>query len=117
MTEQLDVSDLLDRATLAADSRWPGASVLDLVPLQGGVSSLTFAARLELDSAPDRRIVVKVAPPGLPPVRNRDVLRQARLLRALHGVPGVRARPRSRAREATKPRSASARRTRPRRSP
>jgi aminoglycoside phosphotransferase (APT) family kinase protein len=28
--------------------------------------------------------VVKVAPPGVPPVLNRDVLRQARLLRALH---------------------------------
>jgi aminoglycoside phosphotransferase (APT) family kinase protein len=34
--------------------------------------------------------VLKVAPPGLPPVRNRDVLRQARVLRALHGAPGVR---------------------------
>ena len=32
----------------------------------------------------DRRVVVKVAPPGLPPVLNRDVLRQARLIRALH---------------------------------
>ncbi len=29
--------------------------------------------------------MVKVAPPGVPPVLNRDVLRQARLLRALHG--------------------------------
>ena len=50
---------------------------------------LTFAARLELPEASDRRIVVKVAPPGLAPVRNRDVLRQARLLRALAGVDGV----------------------------
>jgi len=31
----------------------------------------------------ERRVVVKVAPPGVAPVRNRDVLRQARLLRAL----------------------------------
>jgi len=91
MRAQLDVSDLLDRATLAADARWPGASVLDLVALPGGVSSLTFAARLEqAGGEPDRRVVVKVAPPGLAPVRNRDVLRQARLLRALTGVPGVR---------------------------
>ena len=30
--------------------------------------------------------MVKVAPPGLAPVRNRDVLRQARLLRALRGT-------------------------------
>jgi aminoglycoside phosphotransferase (APT) family kinase protein len=87
---ELDVSDLIDRATLAADARWPGASVLDLKPLPGGVSSLTFAARLEQAGDPDRRIVVKVAPPGLAPVRNRDVLRQARLLRALTGVQGVR---------------------------
>jgi aminoglycoside phosphotransferase (APT) family kinase protein len=90
MREELDVSDLLDRATLAADARRPGATVLDLKPLPGGVSSLTFAARLEQAGEGDRRIVVKVAPPGLAPVRNRDVLRQARLLRALTGVPGVR---------------------------
>jgi aminoglycoside phosphotransferase (APT) family kinase protein len=91
MREQLDVSDLLDRATLAADARWPGASILDLVALPGGVSSLTFAARLEAPGDQrDRRVVVKVAPPGLAPVRNRDVLRQARLLRALTGVEGVR---------------------------
>jgi aminoglycoside phosphotransferase (APT) family kinase protein len=38
---------------------------------------------------PPRRVVVKVAPPGLPPVRNRDVLRQARVMAALHGAPGV----------------------------
>ena len=30
--------------------------------------------------------MVKVAPPGLPPVLNRDVLRQARVIRALHGT-------------------------------
>jgi aminoglycoside phosphotransferase (APT) family kinase protein len=30
--------------------------------------------------------VLKVAPPGLPPVRNRDVLRQGTLMRALHGA-------------------------------
>ena len=52
----------------------------DVAPLSGGASSLTYSARLG-----DRRVVVKVAPPGLPPVLNRDVLRQARVLRALHG--------------------------------
>ena len=31
-------------------------------------------------------IVLKVAPPGLPAVRNRDVLRQARLMSALHSA-------------------------------
>ncbi|MCU1602244.1 MAG: phosphotransferase family protein [Frankiales bacterium] len=51
----------------------------ELRPLTGGASSLTFVG-----VRPDgERAVVKVAPPGLPPVRNRDVLRQARLLRHL----------------------------------
>jgi aminoglycoside phosphotransferase (APT) family kinase protein len=51
----------------------------ELQPLTGGASSLTF-----LGVRPDgERAVVKVAPPGLSPVRNRDVLRQARLLRHL----------------------------------
>src|SRR6476659_8977755 len=53
----------------------------DVAPLAGGASSLTFSARVG-----DQRVVVKVAPPGLPPVLNRDVLRQARVLRALHGT-------------------------------
>ena len=47
-------------------------------PLSGGASSLTYVGALE-----GRRVVVKVAPPGVEPVRNRDVLRQARVIRAL----------------------------------
>ena len=89
MTE-LDLQELLDRATLSADARWPGAAITRLEPLHGGVSSLTFAAALTGAGEEDRRVVVKVAPPGLAPVRNRDVLRQARLLRALTAAPGVR---------------------------
>jgi aminoglycoside phosphotransferase (APT) family kinase protein len=46
------------------------------------VSSLTYLVTLDLDGT-ELRTVVKVAPPGLPPRGNRDVLRQARLLRAL----------------------------------
>jgi aminoglycoside phosphotransferase (APT) family kinase protein len=53
-----------------------------LRPLPGGASSLSYAATATVDGVA-RGVVVKVAPPGLPPVRNRDVLRQARLLRAL----------------------------------
>jgi aminoglycoside phosphotransferase (APT) family kinase protein len=34
--------------------------------------------------------VIKVAPPGLEPVRNRDVLRQARAVKAAMTIPGVR---------------------------
>jgi aminoglycoside phosphotransferase (APT) family kinase protein len=68
-------------------ARWrPGARVHRLEPLLGGRSSLTY----RVDLAEGGRIVVKLAPAGLAPVRNRDVLRQARLLGALASVPGVR---------------------------
>jgi aminoglycoside phosphotransferase (APT) family kinase protein len=69
--------------------RWPGAHVGTLEPLPGGISSLTYAATLSGTGEGDRRVVVKVAPPGLEPVRNRDVLRQARVMAAVHRAPGV----------------------------
>ena len=68
----------IDPGELAARLR--GAGVTDLEWLSGGASSLTYVATQR-----GRRVVVKVAPPGLPPVLHRDVLRQARLLRALAG--------------------------------
>ncbi|MTD12458.1 phosphotransferase [Nakamurella sp. YIM 132087] len=74
-----DLDMVTARAAAAAARRWSGAIVGDLRPLPGGVSSLTYAARLTVDGI-DRSIVVKMAPPGFPPVRNRDVLRQARVL-------------------------------------
>jgi aminoglycoside phosphotransferase (APT) family kinase protein len=86
---ELDVADLLARAGAAMRDRWPKAELADLQELPGGISSLTFAASLRGASADPRRVVVKVAPPGLEPVRNRDVLRQARVMTALHGRPGV----------------------------
>ncbi len=86
---ELPVQEMLDRATLAADARWPGAAITDLEPLPGGVSSLTYSARLTGAGEESGRVVVKVAPPGLAPVRNRDVLRQARVLKALRPVPHV----------------------------
>jgi len=78
---RLTVDDVRERLSpLAADH---------VAPLTGGASSLTFSARVD-----GERMVVKVAPPGVPPVLNRDVLRQARLMRALRGsgvpVPEVR---------------------------
>jgi len=53
--------------------------VHDIRPLPGGASSLTYTGR----TADGDQVVVKVAPAGILPVLNRDVLRQARLLRAL----------------------------------
>jgi len=87
---ELSLDDLRARATVAVRPRWPGAEVEGIEPLPGGVSSLTFAATLRRPGDGERRVVIKVAPPGLEPVRNRDVLRQARAIAAVHGASGVR---------------------------
>jgi len=71
---ELDLDEL--RRRLAA------AGVADLAPLAGGASSLSF--RGERDG---RAVVIKVAPPGVEPVAHRDVLRQARVMKALAGSP------------------------------
>lgn len=80
--ENDDLDGLLDRATAAARRRTPDAELRGLRRLEGGVSSLTYASTLVGDRA-DQPVVLKVAPAGLAPVRNRDVLRQAKVLRAL----------------------------------
>jgi aminoglycoside phosphotransferase (APT) family kinase protein len=63
--------------------------VVDVARLAGGASSLTYAGTVP----GGRRVVVKVAPAGVEPTLSRDVLRQARLMRALEGsgvaVPAV----------------------------
>jgi aminoglycoside phosphotransferase (APT) family kinase protein len=80
---------LAHRATDAAQRWRPGSVVDDIRPLTGGMSSLTFSATVRGAATASADIVLKVAPPGLEPVRNRDVLRQATLLRALHGRAGL----------------------------
>jgi len=63
--------------------------VRDLRRLAGGASSLTYAATATAGvgaASAGRPVVVKVAPAGVAPVLHRDVLRQARLLRALAGT-------------------------------
>ncbi|MFJ8812992.1 phosphotransferase family protein [Amycolatopsis thermoflava] len=79
---ELDHDDVLRRAA----RRWPGGRLLGLRRLPGGVSSLTFSSVLRRPDHPDVPVVLKVAPPELAPVRNRDVLRQARVLRLLAGT-------------------------------
>jgi aminoglycoside phosphotransferase (APT) family kinase protein len=83
------VGELLERARRAARARWPGAEIVGLRQLHGGISSLTFSATLTGAGEFTGKVVIKVAPPGLEPVRNRDVLRQARVMAAVHGEPGV----------------------------
>lgn len=78
---------LLERATAALRRRVPDGELRGLRRLEGGVSSLTYATTLVEDRA-DRPVVLKVAPAGLAPVRNRDVLRQARVLRRLEPLSG-----------------------------
>src|SRR5262249_59790448 len=79
----LDHDELAARATDAAHEWAPGCTITDVEPLTGGWSSLTFTARVDGGPVPAECIVLKVAPPGVEPVRNRDVARQARPLRAL----------------------------------
>lgn len=90
MAEALDLDELARRATAAAQDWAPGCTISDVQPLTGGASSLTFTGVVTGGPVPGERLVLKVAPPGLEPVRNRDVARQARLMRALAGAPGVR---------------------------
>ena len=60
----------------------PAAEVAPVSPLQGGMASITYWTTLTRGGEGEK-VVVKVAPAGLEPTRNRDVLRQARLLDAL----------------------------------
>jgi aminoglycoside phosphotransferase (APT) family kinase protein len=82
-----DLAQTERRAATVLATAWPGCRLHDLRPMAGGASSLTFVARVA--DGPRDYAAVKMAPPGLPPVRNRDVLRQARVLRALEQVPQV----------------------------
>jgi aminoglycoside phosphotransferase (APT) family kinase protein len=68
---------------------WHGARVNGIRRLEGGYSSETFAVTLDGGSHLSR-FVLKVAPTGVAPVRNRDVLRQARVLQALSKAEFVR---------------------------
>jgi aminoglycoside phosphotransferase (APT) family kinase protein len=60
----------------------PGLDVASVTQLTGGASSLTFSTIID----DTQKVVVKVCPPGLEPVGNRDVLRQARVQKSLEGT-------------------------------
>ena len=69
----VDLGELRRRLAAA-----PAGAVTDVTPLGGGASSLTFAGTRDKHA-----VVIKVAPPGVEPVAHRDVLRQARIIKAL----------------------------------
>jgi aminoglycoside phosphotransferase (APT) family kinase protein len=79
------LAQLRDRVGQRVTGWRPGARVRDVSPLTGGTSSLTFLVELAGVPAGETPVVLKVAPPGLPPLRNRDVLRQARLQQGVQG--------------------------------
>ena len=82
------LAQLRDRVGQRVTGWRPGARVRGVSPLTGGTSSLTFLVDLAGVAAGETPVVLKVAPPGLAPVRNRDVLRQARLQKAVQGAGG-----------------------------
>ncbi|MFT4124714.1 MAG: phosphotransferase family protein [Gordonia sp. (in: high G+C Gram-positive bacteria)] len=83
------IADITDRVSLAARQWRPDAAIDRVRPLTGGTSSLTFIAEIAAVEDGGEALVIKIAPPGLPPVRNRDVLRQGRVMSALAGADGV----------------------------
>ena len=85
----IDEGDLNRRAVAAVAAALPGARLSPLAKLQGGTSSITYRAALGGASSGPDEVVLKVAPAGIAPTNNRDVLRQARLQQALQvtGVP------------------------------
>lgn len=80
-------------AALRDVTPWAGARTdLDLLGMRrlpGGVSSLTYAAEIRSEETGGHPVVIKIAPPGLEPVRNRDVLRQSRLMAAVGATGAV----------------------------
>jgi aminoglycoside phosphotransferase (APT) family kinase protein len=81
----IDEQELYKRATEVLAAALPGSDLAPLRPLTGGTSSITYRAEVVLPDGGEQPVVLKVAPAGLEPVRNRDVLRQARLHRAVDG--------------------------------
>jgi aminoglycoside phosphotransferase (APT) family kinase protein len=81
--DQRLLAQLRERVAQRVTDWRPAARVTGLSPLTGGTSSLTFLVELAGVDAGETPVVLKAAPPGLAPVRNRDVLRQARLQQAV----------------------------------
>src|SRR6202046_553430 len=77
------LAQLRDRVAQRGTDCRPAAVVRSVSPLTGGTSSLTFLVDLDGVEAGETPVVLKVAPPGLAPLRNRDVLREARAQQAV----------------------------------
>jgi aminoglycoside phosphotransferase (APT) family kinase protein len=82
--EEPQLAESVLRAAQSSATPLASATSVSLRRLQGGYSGITYVVGVEVSGQPEK-IVVKVAPPGLEPVRNRDVLRQAAMIGALGG--------------------------------
>jgi len=82
LTTTAETTALAARVRERLTERHPGLSVGELRTLPGGHSGLTYRI-----AAGPVSYVVKAVPPGQRPVGRNDVLRQARVLRALAGSP------------------------------
>jgi aminoglycoside phosphotransferase (APT) family kinase protein len=71
----------------AAAPQFGALQLVRLEKLSGGQSGNNFAAELVDDHGESHQMVLRAATPGLAAVKNRDVLRQARILRALAATP------------------------------
>lgn len=78
------IAEAAHRAIRAA---FPAASDVRLSPLVGGHSGHNVVA--ELAGAPVDRAVLRIGAPGRPADGRHDIARQARILQALHGQPGI----------------------------
>ncbi|MFJ9249094.1 phosphotransferase family protein [Streptomyces sp. NPDC101776] len=82
MTTTTEVTALAARVRTRLAEHHPGVPIGELRTLPGGHSGLTYRI-----AAGPVSYVVKAVPPGQRPVGRNDVLRQARVLRALAGSP------------------------------
>ena len=80
----VDETELYERARAAVAEGSPGSRLGPITRLQGGSSSITYWATLS--GGPVPKVVLKVAPAGLEPTKNRDVLRQAKIQTLLQGT-------------------------------
>lgn len=83
----IDTAELQARTDALLEGVHPGCRVDPVTTLPGGTSSITYWTTVTPTSGRALKVVLKVAPAGLEPVRNRDVLRQARVLAALAPTP------------------------------
>jgi aminoglycoside phosphotransferase (APT) family kinase protein len=79
----IDTDELQARTNALLDGVAPGCTVEPITTLQGGASSVTYWTTFGRSGDEAEKVVLKVAPAGLEPTKNRDVLRQATLLRQL----------------------------------